>query len=94
MVFLWDRGKALANERKHGVSFELARTVFFDWFVLTRPDDRFDYGEDRFVSVGEAANGRALAVAHPDEGDTIRIISARKATRFELATYEEARYQA
>jgi uncharacterized DUF497 family protein len=93
MKFLWERTKAQANERKHGISFELAQSVFYDQFVVTRLDDRFDYGEERFLSVGEASDGRVLAVAHTDDDAIIRIISARKATRLERLPYEEARFK-
>ena len=54
LEFEWDEAKAEANWRAHGVSFELARTVFSDPFAVERLDDREDYGEERFVIVGMA----------------------------------------
>lgn len=54
MRFEWHEAKAAANLRNHGVSFELASTVFQDPFAIERVDDREDYGEDRFVIIGMA----------------------------------------
>jgi uncharacterized DUF497 family protein len=54
LTFDWHEAKAAANLRNHGVSFELASTVFRDPFAIERVDDRHDYGEQRFVIVGRA----------------------------------------
>jgi len=87
LQFEWDAGKARVNLRLHGVSFELARTVFRDVFAIERLDDREDYGEDRFVVVGMAAGEILLFVAYTEREDRIRIISARRATQHEKDDY-------
>ena len=71
----------------HGVSFELAATVFKDPFAIERLDDREDYGEERFIIIGMAA-GRALVfVAYTEREERIRIISARRVTQCEQDDY-------
>ena len=87
MEFEWDEAKAKANLRLHGVSFELAQTVFRDAFAVERLDDREDYGEDRFVIIGMATGQTLLFVAYTERNDRIRIISARRATQNEEADY-------
>jgi uncharacterized protein len=89
MEFLWDPKKAATNFRKHGVSFEEASTVFRDVLSVTGPDPDHSVGERRFITFGCASGGRLLVVAHADEGATIRMISARPATRQERKIYEE-----
>jgi len=87
--FEWDSAKASANLRKHGVAFEEAETVFSDDLALLIDDpDRSDE-EGRFVLLGFSAARRILAVVHAYRlaQDTIRIISARKATKAERAIY-------
>lgn len=90
--FDWDPRKAATNERKHGVTFEEARTVFFDEQGLLVVDDDEDE-EDRFVLLGLSGALRMLLVCHcyRDEDNVIRIISARKANRQERRQYEEQR---
>ncbi len=93
MLFSWDPKKAEANLKKHGVSFEMAQTVFDDPFHLSVLDARHR-GEERWVTIGESASQRSLVVVHvyhvfEDHQETIRIISARKATRKEIKQYEE-----
>ena len=83
----WDPDKAKANRVKHGVSFPDAEAVLFDPHGITREDDSAD-GEERFVTLGLDALGRVLVVVYTYRGDTLRIISARKATRNEVRTYE------
>ena len=87
--FEWDPRKAKANERKHGVSFEEARSVFFDEQALLLEDPRPLRDEERFVLLGMSISLRVLVVIHAlrDE-DVIRIISARRATRSETIEYE------
>lgn len=89
MRFAWDAKKAAANLRKHGVSFEEAATVFRDMLSATGSDPDHSVGERRFITFGQSTQGRLLAVAHTEEGDIIRIISARLATRQERKIYEE-----
>ncbi len=76
LEFEWDNAKAKANHRRHGVSFELAKTVFQDPFATERIDDREDHDEERFVIVGVA-----------ERQERIRIISARRATQNEQDDY-------
>lgn len=84
----WDETKAGKNLKKHGVSFEEAATVFVDALAVTYEDA--DHDEARNVTVGHASTGRVLLVVSTERGtDTIRIISARKATPHERRIYEE-----
>ncbi len=89
LVIEWDGEKAKQNARKHRVSFEEAATAFSDPLSLTIDDSLYASREVRFVTVGQSSRGRLLVVAHTERGDTIRIISARRATRSERITYEE-----
>jgi uncharacterized DUF497 family protein len=86
--FEWDPAKAASNQRKHGVSFVEAATVFFDPLSITVSDPVHSTNEFRFVITGLSYQGRALIVVHVDRGDRIRIISARLATRSEREKYE------
>jgi len=88
MKFEWDSAKAQENLLSHGVSFEEATTVFGDALAGTIPDPDHSEGEVRFVTIGWTANGRLIVVSHSEEGDTIRIISAREATSHERKQYE------
>jgi len=90
LTFEWDKKKVASNFRKHGVSFEEAATVFGDRLSLTIPDPDHSRGEERFIVIGLSALGRLLVVAHTERSDTIRIISARLATRGEKVSYEES----
>lgn len=92
MDFVWNVDKAIANERKHGVSFGEAAGVFDDPLSLTGYDPDHSVDEDRFVTVGLSAVGRLLVVAHADRIDAVRIISARPATRRERRDYEDGRF--
>jgi uncharacterized protein len=87
--FEWDPRKAAANRRKHGVSFEDAQSVFADERARLIDDPDHSEEEDRFVLLGLSSSLRLLVVAHcyRAEGNVIRIISARKATREEQADY-------
>jgi uncharacterized DUF497 family protein len=87
--FTWDPAKAAENLRKHGVNFREAATVFDDPLSTTFPDADHSSGEQRFLIIGLSAFQRILVVSHTDTGDTIRIISARAATRRERKFYEE-----
>jgi uncharacterized DUF497 family protein len=87
--FEWDPAKAAANERKHGVSFPEAQTVFSDELALLLDDPDHSEAADRFILLGMSAALRILVVVHCYRAteDTIRLISARKATRSERRQY-------
>lgn len=91
LQFEWDPRKDAENQRKHGMSFEEARTVFADEFALLLDDPDHSAAEDRFILLGLSASFRALVVVHTyrEPDDTIRIISARKATRQERWQYDQ-----
>jgi uncharacterized DUF497 family protein len=89
MRFDWDPRKAAADLRKHSVSFEEASTVFADDYSLTGADPDHSVGEERFITFGMSQSGRLLVVSHTEQGDTIRIFSARRAMRSERKLYEE-----
>ncbi len=86
--FEWDINKAASNQKKHGISFEEAQSVFYDDFAVQFYDDNSE-SEDRFLMLGMSSEARILIVCHceRDSGNTIRIISARKATRSERKFY-------
>jgi len=90
MQFAWDEDKAASNLRKHGVSFTEAQSVFDDYEALLIHDPDSQEGEDRFLLLGRSATIDLLVVCHcyRCHDEQIRIISARKATRTETATYE------
>jgi uncharacterized protein len=87
--FEWDPAKADANERKHGISFTEALTAFSDPLSLTIPDPDHSEREDRFLLLGRSSTGRLLVVTHTERGQTVRIITARAASRRERRDYEE-----
>jgi uncharacterized DUF497 family protein len=87
--FEWDRQKAASNLAKHGVSFEEAATVFGDPLGRVVADPRHSAEEERFVLLGFSRDKRLLAVMFVDRVESIRIISARVATRRERRDYEE-----
>ena len=89
LTFEWDPDKAGENERKHGVSFAEAATVFGDPLSVTVADPDHSVGEVRFLTIGMSHQQRLLVVAHADRDDAVRLISARAATRAERKTYEE-----
>lgn len=84
--FEWDAVKARSNLAKHKVSFEAARLVFDDAFALDRQDVGGGRSEVRYVITG-TANGVLLTVVHTERGQRTRIISARKATKYEEREY-------
>jgi uncharacterized DUF497 family protein len=89
LEFEWNSAKAEANLCAHGVSFDLAKTVFKDPFAIERLDDREDYGEERFVIIGMAEGNILLFVAYTERknNESIRLISARRATQYEQDDY-------
>jgi uncharacterized protein len=89
LVFEWDELKERANRRKHGVSFEEARSAFLDENARVLPDPEHSEEEDRFVLLGLSTSLRVLVVCHcyREKEQIIRIISARKADREEQRQY-------
>lgn len=85
MRFEWDEAKNRSNLRRHGFDFSDAERIFAGG-VFAILDDRFDYGERRYVTLGEL-NGRIVAVVHTQRGEATRIISIRKALRNEEELY-------
>ncbi len=86
MEYQWDSNKARANLRKHQIDFADAVAVFSDDFAITIEDDHPD--EERFVTIGMDSLGRILVVVYTWRGESIRLISARKATKNERKQYE------
>lgn len=88
--FDWDSKKAASNFKKHGVSFEEAASVFYDDFAVEFFDSDNSELEDRFLMLGLSSSMRLLLVCHcvRDNGEILRIISARKATKKESRLYE------
>ena len=86
--FEWNQEKAASNIKKHGVSFDEAVTVFWDKNALIINDPDHSEDEDRFILLGMSENLRILVVIHCERGDTIRLISARTATKQERKQYE------
>ena len=90
LTFTWDKKKAVSNLHKHDIAFEEAATAFGDTLSLTTFDPDHSGDEDRFILLGASNRGRLLVVAHTEQSDTIRIVSARLATRGERKIYEES----
>ena len=95
-VFRWNDHKANSNLVKHKVSFEEGKTIFYDPFVFTMPDELHADREERLISIGTSINQKLLLVVHLEreetpEGALIRIISCRKATPAERRLYEEGK---
>jgi len=87
--FEWDPRKAARNLARHGVSFEEAATVFGDPLGRIVTDPRHSVNEERFVLLGLSQTQHFLAIMFAERGETIRLISARRATRRERRDYEE-----
>ena len=90
LSFEWDKSKATINLKKHGVSFEEAKTAFSDEWAKLIADPDHSEDEDRFILLGYSSSMRLLVVCHCYRTDEsiIRIISARKASRHEAAFYK------
>ncbi len=88
-LFEWDKEKAAANLKKHGVSFEEAETVFSDPLSLTVPDPLHSDDESRLIITGYSYQQRQKVVVHTDRNDKIRVVSARLATPRERRKYEQ-----
>jgi uncharacterized DUF497 family protein len=87
--FEWDLKKAALNLSKHGVSFEEALTVFADPLAKIFDDESLSIGEQREIVVGHSVNQNLLLVCFTAEAESIRIFSAREATKRERKDYEE-----
>ena len=92
MEFEWDEAKNHACLERRGFDFAFASRAFLDPHRIVVQDSRRDYGEDRFRLLG-TVGGRAHVVVYTTRGSTVRIISARKANRKEVADYEYNAYQ-
>jgi len=89
MRFEWDSRKARSNLQKHNVAFEEAATALSDPMAATGADPDHSVSENRYITFGVSERGRLLVVAHTEEGETIRIITARTASKGERKIYEE-----
>ena len=93
MKFEWDENKNRINQDKHGISFEEAKEVFDDALQIAKLDHRFNYFEERWITLGATSKQKVLVVANlffTEDGDEIiRIISARKANNKERKIYEK-----
>lgn len=88
LSFEWDEKKNASNQKKHGVSFKEAITVFSDDLARLIPDPDSE-GEERFILMGMSSHSRILTVCHCEKSsDVIRVISARKADKSERKQYE------
>lgn len=90
--FEWDESKAASNLKKHLVSFEEAKSVFFDEFGVQFFDEEHLFDEERFLMLGMSSGAKLLIVCHCEQEHeaVIRLISARKATKRESAFYRGA----
>ena len=90
MKFEWDPSKAASNAKKHKVTFEVAKTVFYDDFAVQFFDEDHSFDEERFLLLGMSSDARLLLVCHceREDGDVVRILSARKATESEAQNYQ------
>jgi uncharacterized DUF497 family protein len=84
-MFVWDEAKRRLNLRKHGIDFADAEKIF-QGVTFTAEDTREDYGEQRFLTLG-LLEDQVVSVAHTEQGEEIRIISIRKATKHEARFY-------
>jgi uncharacterized DUF497 family protein len=85
----WDPVEAKLNLKQHGVPFEEAATAISDPMAVTGSDPDHSLYEERYITFAVSEKGRLIVVSHTEEGETIRIISARKASKGELEIYEE-----
>ena len=89
MKFEWDPQKAIANRKKHRVTFQEATSIFGDSLAITFDDPDHSISENRYITFGLSYNKRLLVVSHTERGDRTRIISARLMDRKERRIYEE-----
>lgn len=92
MKYEWDHSKDLANQVKHGISFSEAEEVLLDPLHLSILDERFNYFEERWITIGKVQDRRVIVVVtlffDEDGEEVIRFISAREATKNERKQYE------
>ena len=89
LAFEWDQNKSDKNEKKHGVTFEEAKTVFNDRYAITIDDPDHSDDEYRYIDIGFSSEGRILVVWYTERKKNIRIIGSRKAILTERKAYEE-----
>jgi len=89
ITFEWDQNKSEANEEKHGITFEEAKTVFNDPFAITIDDPDHSADEYRYIDIGFSSKGSVLVLWYTERNENIRIIGCRKASKFERKTYEK-----
>ena len=89
MEFIWNPSKAARNLRRHGISFHEAATVFSDPLSTTVYDPDHSVEENRYITVGVSRNYRVIMVAHAEQNDHVRLISARQLTPKERRQYEQ-----
>jgi uncharacterized DUF497 family protein len=91
ITFEWSEAKDRANRKKHGVSFEEAKSVFFDEYAVQFYDEEHSSEEDRFIMLGMSNLSRVLVLCHCERAgsEVLRIISARKATKKERGFYPQ-----
>ena len=89
MEFEWDQSKEVVNLEKHGVSFEEAKTVFNNPLAIIFDDEAHSVDEQREIIIGHSLQNRLLLIAFTERSSSVRIISARLATRKEREDYEQ-----
>lgn len=87
--FEWDEQKAKTNLLKHSVAFDEAKSVFTDPFYVDFYDPDHSDDEERYIIIGQSQQGRLLVVSYTERLQSIRLFSARAATRREIEAYEE-----
>lgn len=90
--FEWDYYKELINLKKHGISFSEAISVFYDDNAILISDPDHSFGEERFLLLGQSQKANLLVVVHCEREKNLRIISARYATKKEIAQYQGVKY--
>jgi hypothetical protein len=88
MRFEWNREKAVENFKKHGISFDEAVSIFFDPLAATFDDPDHSLGERRLITIGYSSQDRLVAVCHTERKGSVRLISARRATKREKKRHE------
>jgi len=89
LTFEWDEEKSKKNSKKHGITFEEAKTVFNDPSAITIDDPGHSDKEERYLDIGLSSSGRLLVVWYTERRQNIRIIGCRRATPSERMSYEK-----